>query len=615
MPLTQTIPKTQIDRIGQYIGQVRVYKGISLELLSKGLCTPAYLCRVESGRREADKLLTDALLQRLGSPTELFWRLLDQDEFQQWQRRQDILTYLRRGDITSAQTGIAAYRAKTPLERQFLQTTEINLRALRGARAAELRDRTLSVLQLTQPAFEKCEIEELVLSQAEGYLLLAYLEQEERLNGPDAVENSYRALLRLLRRSYYDTRERVYLFPYVACHMIEIEYRRGQLFSALSLCEDTLAELSSEGRLYAYESLLAWKIRLLDASGMDASAPRKLLEWLRVLRPSCPKHPQMLIPFVERGCVCCLNQVIRDRRELLGLSQEELAAGVCDISTLSRIETWKSTPQKRVRRLLLQKLHMSGERYDSEIIPERHDDYILRSEIDRAHDLGEYDREARLLAGLRRRICHTDTNLQFLEQRDSRLLALGTGKADPPITPSEELAMLKVSLRRTLPLRVEKIHTWPVSSLSINEVLLLLNISLRFKEEGQPQIALSIAQYVLECLNHMNLGNVCCNEELNTLACLNVLRYLGDCGRYDESNHLAWVCVSQESQRNRIVQTAKILYNIAWNLEHQHDISQQHLSYSFQLAYAAALLEADQVGQKHIQKHYLELFGKELQLI
>ncbi len=29
MPLTQTIPKTQIDRIGQYIGQVRVYKGIS----------------------------------------------------------------------------------------------------------------------------------------------------------------------------------------------------------------------------------------------------------------------------------------------------------------------------------------------------------------------------------------------------------------------------------------------------------------------------------------------------------------------------------------------------------------------------------------------------------
>lgn len=83
MPTSRTLPRTQIDRIGQYIGQVRVYKGISLELLSKGLCTPAYLCRVESGRREADKLLTDALLQRLGSPAELFWRLLDQDEFQQ----------------------------------------------------------------------------------------------------------------------------------------------------------------------------------------------------------------------------------------------------------------------------------------------------------------------------------------------------------------------------------------------------------------------------------------------------------------------------------------------------------------------------------------------------
>lgn len=614
MPLTQTIPKTQIDRIGQYIGQVRVYKGISLELLSKGLCTPAYLCRVESGRREADKLLTDALLQRLGSPTELFWRLLDQDEFLQWQRRQDILTCLRRGNTASAQTGIAAYRAKTLLEQQFIQTAEINFRALRGARAAELRDRALSALRLTQPAFEKCEIEELVLSQAEGYLLLAYLEQKERLNGPDAVENSYRALLRLLRRSHYDKRERVYLLPYVACHVIEAEYRNGRLLSALSLCETTLEELSNEGRLYAYEALLEWKIRLLNASAMDASASRKLLEWLRVLRPSCPKYPQLLIPFVERGNVCCLNQVIRDRRELLGLSQEELAACVCDISTLSRIETWKSAPQKRVRRVLLQKLHMSGERYDSEIIPERHDDYILRSEIDRAHGLGEYDREARLLAGLRRRICHTDTNLQFLEQRDSRLLALGTGKADPPITPSEELAMLKVSLRRTLPLCVEKIHTWPVSSLSINEVLLLLNISLRFKEEGQPQIALSIAQYVLECLNHMNLGNVCCNEELNALACLNVLRYLGDCGRYDESDQLAWECVWDNLTVGRTVNMAAVLYNIAWNLEHRQNANHQHTLYLFNLAYAAALLEHDKAGQRHIQKHCQDFLDAEIML-
>lgn len=614
MPSAQTLPREQIDRIGQYIGQVRAYKGIALEPLANGLCSPAYLCRVEAGKREADKLLTDAFLQRLGSPAELFWRLLDQDEFQQWQRRQDILFSLRQGDTALAQAAIAAYQARSPLEQQFIQTAEINLLALRGAQAEELRDRALSALQLTQPSFEKRGIEGLLLSQAEGHLLLAYLKLEERLNGADAVSGSYQALLDLLRRNYYDVRERVYLLPYVACHVIGAEYQAGHLSSALSLCESALAELSSEGRLYAYETLLDWKIRLLDASGMDAKPSGKLLKWLRVLRPSCPRHSNLLIPFIERGHVCCLNQVIRDRRELLGLSQEELAAGICDISTLSRIETRKSTPQKRVRRLLLQKLHMSGERYDYEIIPERYDDYILRSEIDRAHGSGDYGREARLLAELRQYIHPTDTNLQFFEQRGSRLRALGLRELGPQISSQEERAMLNASLRRTLPLCIETIHTWPVSSLSVNEVLLLLNISRRYKENGQLPAALSVAQYVLCCLEHMNLGRACCNEGLYTLACLNTISCLGDLGHYNESDKLAWQCVYRELESNRMISIAEILYNIAWNLENRQGANHRHVLYLYQLAYATVLLKKDRMGQRHIQAHCLKSFNKEIGL-
>lgn len=614
MPTSRTLPRTQIDRIGQYIGQVRVYKGLSLDALAKGLCSPTYLCRIESGEREADKLLTDAFLQRLGSPAELFWRLLDENEFRQWQRRQDILAHLRQGDTASAQAGIAAYQASTLLERQFIQTAEINLRALLGAQATELRKRALSALQMTQPAFEKHNFKNVLLSQTEGYLMLAYLEQEESLNGPDAVTDAYRALLCRLQQSHYDTRERVYLFPYVACHVIEAEYRSGRIPFALSLCEDALTELSGEGRLYAYESLLAWKIRLLDAYGMDDSTPKKLLNWLYALRPSCPKHPRLLIPFVERGCVCCLNQVIRDRRKLLGLSQEELAAGICDTTTLSRIETRKSTPNKRVRRLLLQRLYMSGERYDYEIIPERHDDYVLRSEIDRAGTMGDYAREARLLNELQRHIPPTPTNLQFLEWHKSQLQALGPSESEPPITPQEQLVILKTSLRRTLPLNIDAINTWPVSSLSNNEVLLLLNIARYYKMNGQPQIGLTVAQYVLSCLKNMDLGDICCNEELRTLAYLQTLSCLGNCARYNESDQLAWECAFQELQSNRMVHTAGILYNIAWNLEHRQSTNRQRILYLFKLAYAATLLGGDSVGQHHIQKHCLESFGLELAL-
>jgi len=614
VPAVQTHSNSERDRIGQYIGQVRAYKGISLEPLAKGLCSTAHLCRVENGERETDKILTDALLQRLGSPTELFWRLLDKDEFMQWQKRQKILSCLRMGDIATARADIGIYRADTTWEQQLMKIMEINLLSLQGAQAAELRDLALSALRLTQKDFKKHNIENILLSQTEGYLLLAYLEQEEHINGLEAVADDYRALLRLLRRSHYDIRERVYLYPYVVCHVVDAEYRSGNLRMALSLCDDAIAELSSERRLYAYDTLLEWKIRLLDASGLDSNDTQKLLEWLRVLLPNCPKHPKLLIPLIERGHVCCLNQVIRDRRELLGMSQEDLAAGICTPRTLSRIECWNNSPRMRVRRLLLQRLHMSGERYDYDIIPEQHDDYVLRSEIDRAHSTGEYGNEVKKLVELRHRLCQTDTNLQFLELRESDLRTIGPSGLGPQITLQEHIAMLKTSLRRTLPFDVEEIRTWPVSSLANNEVMLLLNIAHCYKVAGQPQIGLSIAQYVLRCLKNMNLGDVRCNEGLDILAYLQTLSCSGDCGYYDESDRLAWECIFQESHSNHIARTASILYNIAWNLEHRQNTGRQYILYLHKLAYAVTLLTDDNAGRRHIQKHCSELFDEKITL-
>ena len=72
------------DRMGRFLGQLRVHEGITLKELAHGLCTLSHLGRIENGEREVGKQLTDALFQRLGKPVELFERILDWDEFQQW---------------------------------------------------------------------------------------------------------------------------------------------------------------------------------------------------------------------------------------------------------------------------------------------------------------------------------------------------------------------------------------------------------------------------------------------------------------------------------------------------------------------------------------------------
>lgn len=309
----------QINRMGCYIGQVRAYEGVSLEQLAQGLCTKSYLCRVENGEREAGKLLTDALLQRLGKPVERFDRILDWNEYQQWLRRQSIWRHLSAGEVSLAAAAIQAYQATDVLEHQFLQTARLNLRALQGAAAEELRGLALAALLLTQPSLID-HGEPQLLSQNEGWLLLTYLELRERLDGLEAVSGDYQELLQLLCQRRYDARERVYLFPYVACHVIEAEFRQGRLAEALAICERALRELSQEKRLYAYERLLEWKQRLFTAMGRTEQEPQQLLHWLNVLQAQGPAQVKLLVPYMERGNVYCLNQVIRERRKLLGLS-------------------------------------------------------------------------------------------------------------------------------------------------------------------------------------------------------------------------------------------------------------------------------------------------------
>ena len=51
-----------------------------------------------------------------------------------------------------------------------------------------------------------------------------------------------------------------------------------------------------------------------------------------------------------------LGIIIRQRRDILGLSQQQLCQGICDRSTLSRIERGDQVPAYSTLRALLQRL-------------------------------------------------------------------------------------------------------------------------------------------------------------------------------------------------------------------------------------------------------------------
>lgn len=101
-----------------------------------------------------------------------------------------------------------------------------------------------------------------------------------------------------------------------------------------------------------------------------------------------------------------IGETIRQERMQLGLTQEELCMGLCDPSTLSRIETGKQAPSRSLASALLQRLGLPHDRYyalDIFLTPDEAEADTLRAKIDSCiarfqQSLGEERRQARLEA-------------------------------------------------------------------------------------------------------------------------------------------------------------------------------------------------------------------------
>ena len=610
-----TSPDFFPDRLGRFIGQLRVHEGVTLAQLAHGLCSVSLLNRIENGEREVSKQLADTFFQRLGKSAGKFTHILDWTEFQRWKSRQEIITHLRNGDVQSVKLELKEYACDSTevLDQQFARIVEINCRQLSGAGAEELLPLVRNALLLTQPTFLTAPISTLLLSRNEGWLLFAYLRLREQLEGNEAVMQEYLKFLLYFKQEQYENRERTYLSPAIACCIIENDYRKGRYSSALAICEDALAELTKAQSLFSYDRLLEWKQMLYDALGKNDRTPEKLLTRLRRIQEYAPTsiHPDLLIPCEEIGTVSCLNQVIRDRRRLLGISQESLADGICTVRALSRIETLGGNVHRKNRKLLLQKLNMSGEQYDGTIITDRYEDYLLVNKMLQAPEAGKIEEAGKYLSDLRQRLPATAMNAQFIDSKNA-FFKLALPRDHPERIDVEEFCQrIETAIYHTLPLDLTQIDTWPIGgySFTAGERSLLVTIAYHSSRLNEYDLSLSLLAYLKRCLEMTDVSarsysDMCCLDYLQALL-------LGDCGRYQESNSLHLDCIKLSLENHDSAQLANSLQGLAWNFARQLPCSacnentelRENVLSSIELMYAAGVIS----GKVYIQENASDL--------
>lgn len=286
--------------LGKLIYQIRTEQKISLEKLGRGLCSKQALSDIERGNVQADKLLSDIVLQRLGKSTDkqeviLPWDAYHMEEtrdrleqFIQWRDRENAGKY--RQEFARLLGKEESVEARRPVK----QEKEGRVREMYWHRILaewaywldmkpdRAREELCMAVDLTLPDFWGQDLACYVIStvEMENLLALARLELEmripkygkmtmalrreiwnERWQPADrkvlgdagwAVESMtlpgfLRECLRYIRKHFTDAQEQAIIFAKCAWLLSYIELDQGNVLEAYGMCEEAVEGLRDQG--------------------------------------------------------------------------------------------------------------------------------------------------------------------------------------------------------------------------------------------------------------------------------------------------------------------------------------------------------------------------------
>lgn len=226
-----------------------------------------------------------------------------------------------------------------------------------------------------------------------------------------------------------------------------------------------------------------------------------------------------------------IGQIIKQQRERKHITQAKLCEGICDPSTLSRIENGSYHPGKGLAILLLQRLGIVTaqfyglHRFDELEVED------LKLEIQNAVTRSNLE----LAITLRNNLEEKYGNLDALTQQFILWMKANNGYlkdgAVTSYTAKEEFTMLHKAICLTIPnFDIEKIHEY---FLGVDELKIILDMANRYDQFGKRRFAIEIESQLIKYVKHHFLDVSDKSVVLPMITC-HCSRMLGDEHRYEE---------------------------------------------------------------------------------
>lgn len=467
MKETKVYPQSEADQdFAKLLKNIRTEEKVSLDQLAMGLMSASQLVKIENGERPINKNIRDRLLERLGIAKELYENLLDLCDFEEWDYKKKILSAIQNKKIEDAYRLLKEYKAhlreNDRINHQFILAMWGEVLKQEGASKEKIAECYRKAVILTIPDAEKVWSEKRPLSVLEMNLLLETIIYGNNMD----YLHKCRVLMEYIDTGYYDEIMKAKIYPKIVYYYLKKQILFKEYWNVetqtenLKICEKAIDKLRDAGRTYYLVELLEIEIQILETMPEDAVTEhleknetdkinaRELISVIKNLYAEyeVPAYMQDCTYFYQQKWIFSMKDVLRTRRAMFGLTQEQLCEGICSVKSLRRAEKGQTDMQRETLKKLLNRLGLSGQMQWSRLITS--DREVIRM----AEELADYinDRKfsvaSKQLESLKSRIdLDIPQNKQYFLEKQA-LLEFEQGK----VTREEFVKMEKEALECTL---------------------------------------------------------------------------------------------------------------------------------------------------------------------
>lgn len=414
--------------IGEILFRLREEQKITLEQLSKGICSNSQLTRIEQNQLVPDYFLLDFLFGRLGKSTERLEYVLPLEYYELYELRFLIQKHICHMELEQAEQNIQTYEQKKmadkPLHRQFIGKMKAQIAWIRQANIEEILpvlEKAIGETMSNENTVEKGRI----LNAEEIKLLLFRWEvcmNTEYARAPEELKQ----ILEYVSRRNMCTTEKVKVLPYIAILLGKIcDWKRENSLLEM-VTKESLSLLRETGKLLYMPEILKQYADILEVQ----NGCKEFIKILRNERSSVIEvEAEYGITFEKfrlfEHTVRRFEldyELIRNTRIAAGITQEELSDGICAQESLARIEKGRSPRDKKMSEIM-KKMNRKRERIGSVISAEEYEVLEIKRKIAGNMHHQEYDKADLLLEKLGKLLdMGSVENCQYYESEKIKIL-------------------------------------------------------------------------------------------------------------------------------------------------------------------------------------------------